>query len=161
MILVVTNQVYPYSVIIFPCYDWAMTNNEDIFTYIDKQQRTLIKRLRLQTKDLTELMKLVAESQDTDIVRREHMEFLGVVGSRTLTAKEITMAEEGLPLDELRKICGQKMLAVERNDSLRYSLPQGHVLKIVYAEHDLILYYLSDLETINCSIQQMKRWSEQ
>jgi len=129
-------------------------------TYLDKQQRKLLKRLRSQANDVTELMKLIAASQDTDTVRKEHMGFLGTIGSRTLSAKELKMANQGIPFDELRKICGQKMLTAERNDSLRYSLPQGHVLKKVYAEHDLILYYLCDLEALNCSIQQMKRWPD-
>jgi uncharacterized protein len=136
-----------------------MKKNIDITHFFDKRQKKLLKNLRAQVNDLTELLKLVAAAQDIDTVRREHMEFLGTVGSRSLSAKELEMAKTGIPLDELRKICGRKMLATEKDTaSLRDTLPQGHVLRMVFAEHDLVLYYLATLETINTYIQPLHTW---
>jgi hypothetical protein len=136
-----------------------MSKKHDITHFFDKRQKKLLKGLRTQVNDLTELLSLVAAGQDSDTVRREHMEFLGTVGSRTLSTKELEMAKSGIPLDELRKICGNKMLAAEKNTaSLRDILPQGHVLRMVFAEHDLVLYYLATLESINTYIQPLHGW---
>jgi DUF438 domain-containing protein len=136
-----------------------MAKKKDITHFFDREQKKLLRSLRAQIKDLTEVLKLVAASQDVDMVRKEHMDFLGTVGSRTLTAKEREMAKEGISLDELRKLCGRKMSASEKSTSVRDGLPHGHVLRVVFAEHALLLYYLSDLEAINGLIQQMHSWN--
>lgn len=136
-----------------------MVKKHDITHFFDRRQKKLLKDLRAQVNDLTELLKLVAAGQDVDTVRREQMEFLGTIGSRTLSAKELEMAKSGIPLDELRKICDRKMLASGTEAaSLRDTLPQGHVLRMVFAEHDLVLYYLATLESINISIQSLHGW---
>jgi uncharacterized protein len=133
---------------------------KDITDVFAKQQRKLLKDLRAQAKDLTGVLKLLAASQDTDAVRKEHMEFLGTVGSRTLTSKELAMAKEGIPLDELRKICGNKMLAIERHQSIREALPQGHILRLIYAEHELLLYLISNLEVLTASLGKTTDWHD-
>jgi len=136
-----------------------MAKKKDITHFFDKRQKKLLKNLRAQVNDLTELLKLVAAAQDIDTVRREHMEFLGTIGSRSLSAQELEMAKTGIPLDELRKICGRKMLTTQKDTvSLRDILPQGHVLRMVFAEHDLLLYYLATLESINTYIKQLHVW---
>jgi uncharacterized protein len=135
-------------------------NKKDIAHFLDKEQKNLLKGLRAQIRDLTDVVKLIAASQDVDAIRKEHMQFLGTVGSRMLSAKELEMAKEGISLDELRKICGRKMLSADRHDCLRDNLPHGHMLHMVYAEHELILYYVSDLEACNGLIQQMHGWTE-
>jgi DUF438 domain-containing protein len=136
-----------------------MAKKKDITSFLAKEQKKILKDLRNQVKELSEVLKLVAASQDVDAVRKEHMQFLGVVGSRTLTPNELKLAKEGISLDELRKICGRKMLASEQGTSIRDGLAHGHVLRMVYAEHDIILYYLSDLEAINGQIQQLTGWN--
>jgi uncharacterized protein len=136
-----------------------MAKKKDITHFFDKRQKKLLKDLHAQVNDLTDLLKLVAAGQDVDAVRKEHMEFLGTIGSRSLSAKELEMAKSGIPLDELRKICGRKMLATQNDvSSLRDTLPQGHVLRMVFAEHDLVLYYLATLESINTYIQPLHAW---
>ena len=138
-----------------------MKKNKDITHFFDKRQKKLLKDLRAQVTDLNELLTLVAVGQDVGTVHREQMEFLGTVGSRALSAQELEMAKSGIPLDELRKICGHKMLAAEKNKtSLRDTLPQGHILQMVFAEHDLALYYLATLDSINTYIQQLHNWSD-
>jgi hypothetical protein len=133
-----------------------MAKKHDITHFFDKRQKKLLKDLRTQVDDLTGLLALVAAGQDIDAVRREQMEFLGTVGTRALSEQELEMARSGISLDELRKICGHKMLAAEKNKtSLRDTLPQGHVLQMVFAEHDLVLYYLATLESINTYIQPL------
>jgi DUF438 domain-containing protein len=136
-----------------------MKKIKDITHFFDKRQKKLLKGLRAQVNDMTELLKLVAAAQDVDSVRREHMEFLGTVGSRSLSAKELEMAKTGIPLDELRKICGRKISATQNDTaSLRDTLPQGHVLRMVFAEHDILLYYLATLDSINTYVQQLTGW---
>jgi DUF438 domain-containing protein len=136
-----------------------MEKKKDITHFFDRRQKKLLKSLRAQVNDMTDLLKIVAAAQDVDTVRREHMEFLGTVGSRMLTAQELEMAKTGIPLDELRKICDRKMLATQKDTaSLRDTLPQGHVLRMVFAEHDLVLYYLATLESINTYIQPLHSW---
>ena len=85
-----------------------MARKKDITSFLDKEQRQLLKGLRVQVKELADILKLVAASQDVDAVRKEHMQFLGTVGSRTLTPHELKLAKEGISLDELRKICGAR-----------------------------------------------------
>jgi DUF438 domain-containing protein len=136
-----------------------MPKKKDITQFFDKEQKKLLKSLRAQVKELTEVLKLVAASQDVDIIRKEHMEFLGTIGSRMLNSRELELAKEGISFDDLRKICGRKMLATDRTGSLRDSLPHGHILRMVYAEHNLVLYYMSDLEILNSFIQQAHDWN--
>ncbi|MDO8303412.1 MAG: hemerythrin domain-containing protein [Sedimentisphaerales bacterium] len=136
-----------------------MAKKKDIANFFDTRQKKLLKGLRTQVNGLNELLGLIAASQNVDSVNRDHLEFLGTIGSRTLDAKELEMAKSGIPLDELRKICGRKMLAAEHVYSLRETLPQGHVLQMVYAEHDLVLYYLANLESINTLVQQATGWA--
>jgi DUF438 domain-containing protein len=136
-----------------------MAKRKDIMSTLDREQKKLLRELRNQVKELSQILQIVAGSQDVDAVRREHMQFLGTVGSRTLTPNELKLAKEGISLDELRKICGRKMLASEQNSSIRDGLSHGHVLKMVFAEHDIILYFLSDLETVNSHIQQSMDWN--
>jgi DUF438 domain-containing protein len=123
----------------------------------DEQQR-LLKNLRSEVRDAQDLLKLLAASQDSETVNADQMEFLGIVGARTLSGEELELAKKGISIDELRKICGRKIEASQRNNCLRDCLPYGHLLRIVYAEHDLVLYFLSDLLSIVMSLYRAIGW---
>jgi uncharacterized protein len=135
-----------------------MRKAKDIISLMDKEQRTLLKALRSQVSDTTKLVTLVAAAQEGTTVRKDQMQLLGIIGSRVLTDKEIEMAKQGISLDELRKICGNKMIASERTLSLRDSLPHDHILRLVCAEHDVLLYCLASLENIAKSIDPAAGW---
>jgi uncharacterized protein len=136
------------------------TNNSDLTNILGKNQRKLLKELRSQTKEIAEILKVVAVSQDVDAVRKEQMEFLGVVGSRVLSPEEIELSKEGIRFDDLRRICGRKIDNHIRREGFRNSLPQGHILRMVFAEHEMILYYASDLEKVTAAVQKMNTWAE-
>jgi uncharacterized protein len=131
----------------------------DALSDIDKEQRRLLKNLRSKTKDAKELLMLLAASQNPDAVKRDQMEFLGIVGSRVLSPHEQELAEQGISIDDLRRICGRKIEESQRNNSLRDSLPPNHLLRIVYAEHDLLLYFLYDLMNLVAALGRMPDWT--
>jgi DUF438 domain-containing protein len=132
---------------------------DDAVSDISNEQQRLLKNLRSEVKDAQDLLKLLAASEDPETVSRDQMEFLGVVGSRTLTPEEEELAQKGISIDELRKICGRKIEASQRNNALRDLLPEGHMLRIVYAEHDLLLYFLSDLINLNFRLYKAVSWA--
>jgi uncharacterized protein len=136
-----------------------MKKKDDPIQDIGSEQQRLLKNLQLEINDAQDLLKLVAASQDPESVGRDQMEFLGVVGSRVLNAQELKLAEKGISIDDLRKICGRKMEATQqRNNSLRDSLPPSHMLRIVYAEHDLTLYFLYDLMNLVITLYKSTGW---
>jgi DUF438 domain-containing protein len=131
----------------------------DAMSAIGNEQQRLLKTLRSEVSDAQSLLKLLAASQDPTAVRRDQMEFLGVVGSRVLTPEESKLAEQGISIDDLRKICGRKIEESQRNNSLRDSLPPSHLLRVVYAEHDLLLYFLYDLMNLVAGLYKMTDWA--
>jgi DUF438 domain-containing protein len=137
-----------------------MRKKKDIIAVLTTKQRELLRTLRTQVKDIESILKLLAHSQDPDAVNKEQMEFLGTIGARFLTEKELEMAKNGIPIDELRKITGRKIQASESRDTFRESLPEGHVIRMIYAEHELLLYFLCDLEALNTEIQRMSKWKD-
>lgn len=138
----------------------TLKSNTDLPSLLAKDQRSLLKNLRNETKQLAELLKVIAVSQDVDAVRKEHMEFLGVVGSRILSPEEIELSKEGIRFDDLRRICGRKIESYTRREGFRNSLPEGHLLKMVFAEHDMIQYYLANLAKIITIVQKCSGWDE-
>jgi DUF438 domain-containing protein len=132
---------------------------DDPISDIGSEQQRLLKNLRSEVKDAQNLLKLLAASQDPDAISREQMEFLGVVGSRVLSPEERELAQKGICIDDLRKICGRKIEESQRNNSLRDSLPPGHMLRIVYAEHDLLLYFLYDLMNLVICLYKSTGWT--
>ena len=136
-----------------------MKKKKDTISDIGNEQDRLLQNLRSEVKDAQELLKLLAACQDPEAVSREQMEFLGVVGSRVLNRHELELAKKGISIDDLRKICGRKIEASQRNNSLRDSLPPSHVLRIVYAEHDLLLYFLYDLMNLVICLYKSKGWT--
>ncbi|OHB52854.1 MAG: hypothetical protein A2Y07_04450 [Planctomycetes bacterium GWF2_50_10] len=138
-----------------------MKRETDITNLLQRDQRKVLRDLRSQVKELNEVLKVVATAQDVNATRKEHMEFLGIVGSRTLTAREMEMAAQGgIPFDELRRITGRKIEACIQNESLRNSLGQGHILRMILAEHEMILYHINDLEAVALLLGKCKAWSD-
>ena len=131
----------------------------DAVSAIGNEQRRLLKNLQTEVEDTQNLLKLLAASQDSESISRDQMEFLGVVGSRVLNPEELELAKKGISLDDLRKICGRHMEASQRNNSLRDSLPPSHMLRIVYAEHDLLLYFLYDLMNLVTCLYKRPDWA--
>jgi uncharacterized protein len=131
----------------------------DAMSAIGEEQQRLLKTLRSEVSDAQSLLKLVAASQDPQAVSRDQMEFLGIVGSRMLSPEESKLAEQGISIDDLRRICGRKIEESQRNNSLRDSLPPNHLLRIVYAEHDLLLYFLYDLMNLVAALGKMPDWT--
>jgi uncharacterized protein len=126
---------------------------------IGKEQQRLLKTLRSEVNEAQNLLRLMAASQDPEAISRDQIEFLGVVGSRVLSPQESELARQGISIDDLRRICGRKIEESQRNNSLRDSLPPNHMLRIVYAEHDLLLYFLYDLMNLVTSLYKMTDWA--
>jgi len=138
-----------------------MKRNTSLTDMLQRNQRNIVRDLKGQVKETNEILKLIATAQDVNAVRKEHMEFLGIVGSRTLSKKEIdTASKEGIPFDELRRITGRNIECCMQNESLRNSLGPGHILRMVLAEHEMILYFVNDIETTVACIAKCKTWSD-
>jgi uncharacterized protein len=132
---------------------------DDPISDIGNEQKRLLTSLRSEVKDVHNLLRLLAASQDPEAISRDQMEFLGIVGSRALSPEELELAKKGISIDELRKICGRHIEASQRNNSLRDSIPSDHMLRVVYAEHDLLLYFLSDLMNVVMGLYKSNCWA--
>jgi DUF438 domain-containing protein len=138
----------------------AMKKNSDLVSTLHKNQRGVLRDLREQLNDLNGVLEMIAVSQDVDAIRKEHMDFLGIVGSRTLSGKELEQAKEGISFDDLRRMVGCKVEAAAGRESFKASLDQGHIIRMIFAEHDFILYYLCDLETSLGQLHDIADWKQ-
>ena len=110
------------------------------------------------TKELTSLLKRIYLGEDPQILRREVTRFIGQVDPSDIVAAEQNLIDDGYSSQLVRELSATFMLMgipQEQGDNPRLWLPPGHLLRIVFAEHDMFRCFLAGLVEATEAIEHM------
>jgi DUF438 domain-containing protein len=110
------------------------------------------------TKELTSLLKRIYLGEDPQILRREVNRFIGQVDPSDIVAAEQNLIDDGYSSQLVRELSATFMLMgipQEQGDNPRLWLPPGHLLRIVFAEHDMFRCFLAGLAEATEAIEHM------
>jgi DUF438 domain-containing protein len=106
-------------------------------------------------EQLTELLKRLNSGEEPARVREEARDFLATVGPEELSFAEQQLVDAGLAPEDLRNLCAAHIEVLgDRVSRMKASLPAGHVIHTMIQEHERILGFLDELETLNQTVQQ-------
>jgi uncharacterized protein len=109
-----------------------------------------------KVEQLTRLFMRLDAGESPDTVRTEAREFLSTVGPREVAMAEQSLIRSGINVEQLRSRCLTHVaLLPDQSYRLRLSLPANHIVRIILAEHEMMLCFLADLEELNTEIQHM------
>jgi len=102
-------------------------------------------------KTLTHLLKRINKGEDPQLIRKEANQLILNVKSRDITVAEQKLINDGYPLHLVQRLIAAFMMMSipeQQNNTLKTHLPPNHILKIVMVEHNLIRYFLADLDDV-------------
>ena len=95
--------------------------------------------------------------ENPDKLRTEAQAFLSTIGPREVAMAEQQLIQSGVNIEQLRSRClSHVSLLGDQVHKLRAKLPANHIVRIILAEHEMILCFLADLEELNDDVQQLK-----
>ncbi len=104
---------------------------------------------------LADLLIKIHEGKSHQIIRREASRLLSRIRPHDLVQAQNRLLENGFSVETFQQLCAAFVLAgvmdKGKTDVIRH-LPEGHVLRKVAAEHDLIRCFLADLEEVTAEI---------
>ena len=110
-----------------------------------------------KTEMLAQLLKRANSGEDKDKLKEEAKDFLSKIGPIELSMAEQKLIEEGTRPEELRVLCSAHMEMLDGEiKKFRKSLPKGHVVHTFVSEHDYILKFLDELDSLNEKFQKME-----
>ena len=105
------------------------------------------------------LLKLSKGKNDTT-TRKQANRLIARIRPDDIAQAERRLIENGLSLKKVQQLSAAFVLmgVLDSNESdLRHRLPEGHILRKVMAEHEMIRCFLAELEELNDLIQQTER----
>lgn len=109
-----------------------------------------------QMDQLTTLLKRLNSGEDPDRVKKDVQAFLASIDPQDLSFAEQKLLEAGLAPEDLRHLCSAHMeMLSDELKQMKSKLQPGHVIHTMVSEHDMILGFLDQLETVNQNIQKM------
>lgn len=105
---------------------------------------------------LTHLLQCIRSSENPEFLKQDIQEFLATLEPIDRIPAEEELVKAGLAPEEFCHTCFTRMngLFGDVATQLKQSLPTGHVIRVMVEEHDRILEFLDDLETLNQTVQQ-------
>jgi DUF438 domain-containing protein len=98
---------------------------------------------------LAGLLIQIHEGKNRPLVRRQASQLLGRIGPDDIAKAEHRLLKNGFTAEQIQQLCAAFVLMggmeAGKTDIVR-RLPEGHVLRKVAAEHDMIRCFLADLE---------------
>lgn len=110
-------------------------------------------------EELTGLLLKLSEGKTDANTRKQVNRLLCRIRPDDIARAERRLIENGLSLKKVQELSAAFVLmgVLDNHSSdLRYRLPDGHVLRKVMAEHELIRCFLAELEELNQAIQEVK-----
>ena len=107
------------------------------------------------------LLKLCEGKNDTH-TRKQANRLISRIGPSDIARAERRLIENGVSLKKVQQLSAAFVLmgVLDGNDSdLRHRLPDGHILRKVMAEHEIVRCFLAELEELNEQIQQTEKLS--
>jgi uncharacterized protein len=113
-----------------------------------------------KVEQLTLIFKRLDAGENPDKVRHEEHQFLSTVGPQEVALAEQSLLQDGVPIEQLRTRCLTHIsLLPDQVSRLRAKLPANHIVRIILAEHEMMLCFLADLEELDEEIQQLSSCS--
>jgi uncharacterized protein len=113
-----------------------------------------------KVEQLTRIFKRLDAGENPEKVRHEEHKFLSTVGPHEVALAEQSLLRDGVPIDEVRTRCLTHIsLLPDQVSRLRAKLPANHIVRIILAEHEMMLCFLADLEELDGEIQQLSSCS--
>jgi DUF438 domain-containing protein len=106
-------------------------------------------------EQLTQLFRRLDAGENPDKVRQEARTFLSTVGPREVAMAERYLIQAGTDGEQVRRRCYMHILLLpDQTTKLRSILPYNHIVRIILAEHEMMLCFLAELEELNREIQE-------
>ena len=113
-----------------------------------------------KVEQLTRIFKRLDAGESPEKVRHEEHQFLSTVGPHEVALAEQSLLQEGVPIEQIRTRCLSHIsLLPDQVSRLRSRLPANHIVRIILAEHEMMLCFLADLEELDGEIQQLSSCS--
>lgn len=110
-------------------------------------------------EELKNILEKLNNGEPTEEVKREAQELINSISAKELSEAEQELIDDGLNESELRHLCTAHIEAMaEELKELKVSLPNGHPLSTLIAEHDEILKILDRLDNVNSEIQKLEAY---
>lgn len=105
---------------------------------------------------LSDLLQRIRKTDNLESLKQEAKVLLSTLEPCDRVLAEQQFAEAGLAPEDLRHTCFSRMSGLfgDAANQLKQSLPPGHVIRVMIEEHDRILGFLDNLETLNQTIQR-------
>jgi len=102
-----------------------------------------------------------ANSRDPKTVREEAKEFLGSINANELVMAEQAIMNEGVKPEEMGRLCAAHLEMMEDNiQGIKEKLPEDHPIQTLVLEHEEILKFLDELESLNKKMQEAKKFTD-
>lgn len=108
-------------------------------------------------EELTVLLLKLNEGKNDSHTRKHANRLIARIGPNDVALAERRLIQNGLSLKKVQQLSAAFVLmgVLDNNETdLRHRLPDGHILRKVMAEHEIIRCFLAELEEINVRIQQ-------
>ena len=111
----------------------------------------------MEKNKLDRLLKLLAriDSGESPVeIRAQEMNFLSTVRPKDICLAEQSLLSSGVTIEKLRDVCGLHIRVLENQlPKIRQTLPAGHVLRMIFCEHDMLECFLDDLLEVTAAIK--------
>ena len=116
-----------------------------------------------KARTLARFLKRINAGDDPEMLRKEANQLLTSVGPRDIATAEQNLIDDGYSIQLVQLLSATFMLMgmpQEQSSSLRTWLPDDHILRITMVEHDLIRYFLADLNNVVKEIEHLDSLSD-
>jgi uncharacterized protein len=111
---------------------------------------------------LTHFLKRINHGEDPILLRKEANKILTTISPQDVVIAEQNLINDGYSTQIVQLLSATFMLMgiAEKQDDLKTSLPNDHILRLVMVEHDLIRCFLADLEEVTKVIVDLKYFTD-
>lgn len=108
-------------------------------------------------EELTGFLLKLSEGKNDPRTQKHANRLITRIGPKDIAQAERRLIQNGLSLKKVQQLSAAFVLmgVLDNNtDDLRHRLPDGHILRKVMAEHEILRCFLAELEEVNDHIQQ-------
>lgn len=110
---------------------------------------------------LTSVLKKLNSEVITEEIRREALNIVSNIDPIELSVAEQRLIEQGMEPQDLRNLCDIHMEVLsDELVKLKKRIEPGHMLDTLIVEHEIIKEFLTELEAMNKTIQELDSYSE-
>lgn len=115
------------------------------------------------SQELAQLFERISKGEDNTLLKKEALRLIGSICPDEITLAEQNLIEHGYPAHLVQQLSATFMLMgilEDQGANMCKKLPPNHILRLVIAEHDLLMCFISDLEDTAKAISQSPRLTD-